>query len=192
MKRRAESVKCNPEGLTDRMGGKVESGKLLVFCFLVLIMVVGSCTSRKKLVTPTSPAASYEWMTAKMNGELTLNADSPKLNFAGTVRMRRDSTIWISASAFLGLEGIRALITQDSVVLLNRMEQTYLAEPFDKVAARFQWPATFQETQAMMLGDQVELRFGNYIAKLRYSDIHWNEPTTFPIKINKNYERVKP
>jgi hypothetical protein len=37
----------------------------------------------------------------------------------------------------------------------------------------------------------VELQFGPYTAKIRYSDIHWDEPTTFPIKINESYERMK-
>ena len=138
-------------------------------------------------------AANYEWMTAKMNGEL--KAENGELSVSGSIRMRRDSTIWISASAFMGMESIRTLITQDSVFVVNRMNQTYLAEPLAAMVETTQVPS-LQEIQALLLGngasDHVEIQWGPYTGKIRYSDIHWDEPTTFPIKINKNYERVKP
>lgn len=135
----------------------------------------------------------YQWMAGKLNGELGVGSD--EWAFTGNIRMRRDSTIWISVSAFLGMESIRALVTQDSVVLVNRMNQTYLAEPMSNLVQTFQIPS-LQETQALLLGDgtsdRVALQWGPYTVKIRYSDLHWDEPTSFPIKINKNYERVKP
>ena len=95
----------------------------------------------------------------------------------------------------LGMESVRALMTQDSVVVINKMAQTYLAEPISTAAKRFPIPATIQEAQTMLLGDgtsdHVEIQYRAYRAKIRYTDIHWDEPTTFPVKINKNYERMK-
>ena len=110
--------------------------------------------------------------------------------------MRRDRTIWISASALMGIENLRALITQDSVILINRMDQTYLAETLVETChGASLHPTTLHEFQAMLLGngtsDAVVVQFGPYLAKIKYSDIHWDEPTTFPMKINKKYERIK-
>lgn len=138
--------------------------------------------------------ADYEWMSAKMNMDIT--APGTELNdVSGTLRMRRDSTVWISASAFMGMENLRILVTQDSVVMINRLNQTYLAEPISAIEPMSQG-TSLQEIQALLLGDgtsdHVELQWGLYTAKIRYSDIHWNEPASFPIKINKNYERIKP
>ena len=120
--------------------------------------------------------------------------EQEELSFTGNIRMRRDSTVWISVSAFLGMESIRTLVTQDSVILVNRMNQTYLAEPISTMAQTMQAPS-LREIQALLLGDgnadHVEIQWGPYIAKIRYSDIRWDEPTNFPMKINKNYERVK-
>lgn len=139
-------------------------------------------------------AADYEWMTAKMSG--ALNAESGEVPFSGMLRMQRDSVIWISATALLGMEAMRALITNDSIVVINRLEKTYLAEPAATFRETLPTPLTLQECQSMLLGnglsDHVELQFGPYSAKIQYSDIHWDEPTTFPIKINQNYERIKP
>jgi hypothetical protein len=181
----------------------------LVVMATVWLLLASSCTAKKKLISPMAHAASYEWMSAKMNGELktenaerkTENADSTfrspfsVLRFTGSLRMRRDSTIWISASALMGIENVRALITQDSVFLINRMNQTYLAENLEETCRGVSLPPmTVQDFQAVLLGngtsDQVVVRFGPYVANIQYSDIHWDEPTTFPMKINKKYERM--
>lgn len=157
-----------------------------------LLLLVASCSSKKPLVTPSSHV-DFQWMTAKMNGEL--NVENGTVDFTGTLRMRRDSAVWVSVSALMGMESIRTLVTQDSVILVNRMNQTYLAEPLANVMETLHVPS-LQELQAQLSGkgtdDHVELQWGRYTAKIRYTDIRWDEPTTFPIKINKKYERIKP
>lgn len=156
---------------------------------MAMLSLITSCDPPKKLVTPTT---SYEWMTAKMNGELSV--DNNTFPFTGSLRMRRDSTLWLSISAFMGMESVRALITPDTVLMINRMNQTYLKEPTATVVEKMHTP-TFSATQALLLGDgttdHVELQWGPYTAKIRYSERQWNTPATFPIKINKSYERVK-
>ena len=158
----------------------------------VTLLLIASCSSRKKLVT-TMSHADFQWMTAKM--EMDVKAPGLELiNVTGALRMRRDSAIWISAS-MMGMENVRTLITEDSITLLNRVDKTYLTEPLDTVAQKLNIPMTLRECQAKLLGDgnsdHVEVQLGPYSAKIRYSDIRWNEPTTFPIKISKKYERMK-
>ena len=157
----------------------------------MLLWLGTSCSPKKQLVSsPWTHLSDYEWFTAKL--QMDVSAPNLEMNdISGQLRMRRDSAIWISASAMMGMESLRALITEDSVILINRMDKTFLAEPLTEVASRFNWPATLQENQALLLGEPVEIRFGSYMAKIQYTDIHWDEPTTFPIKINKNYERMK-
>lgn len=168
--------------------------KRLMLFLLASVLLFSSCSSKKKMVSPTANL-DYQWMTAKISGEVTLTSDLSPLTINGALRMRRDSAIWISASAMMGMESLRTLITQDSVIMVNRMDQTYLAEPLQLVAEKLHLPATLQETQTLLLGKgtnaPVAIQFGPYKAKIRYSDIQWNEPTTFPIKINKKYERMK-
>ena len=94
----------------------------------------------------------------------------------------------------MGVENARIRVTNDSVIVLNRVNQTYLAEPVSTVVQTMQAPS-LQELQAMLLGDgssdHVEIQWGGYSAKIKYDDIQWDEPTTFPMKIKKKYERVK-
>ena len=171
----------------------------------ILLLLLTSCHARKKLVSPMAHAADYEWMSAKVSGEISLSSQlylpsvgeglrRSALSFTGSLRMRRDSTVWLSASAFMGVENARIRVTNDSVIVLNRVNQTYLAEPVSTVVQTMQAPS-LQELQAMLLGDgssdHVEIQWGGYSAKIKYDDIQWDEPTTFPMKINKKYERVK-
>lgn len=154
-------------------------------------LLIASCTSKRKLVAPMAPVANYAWMTAKME----VREENGEVNLTGTIRMRRDSVVWVSLAAFMGMESVRACVTNDSVIVLNRIEKTYLSESLHDASEYFSIPMTLKECQAMLLGngesDQVEVRYGSYRAKIRYSDIHWDEPTTFPININKNYERLR-
>lgn len=159
----------------------------------IALLLMASCASWKKTVPTLSHADTYAWMTAKMT--MDLSAPGMELNgVTGSLRMRRDSAIWLSAST-MGMESVRAMMTNDTVFVINRFEQTYLAEPLAEVAEKLQLPLTLQECQSLLLGkgdtDHVELRFGPYTAKVRYSDIHWDEPQSFPMKINKKYTRIK-
>ena len=154
---------------------------------MVVLSLVSSCTSRKKLVSPMAHVADYEWMSAKMTMDITASGTEFD-NVSGNLRMRRDSAVWISASAFMGMESLRTLVTQDSVVLINRMNQTYMAEPLSAVAETMQVPS-FKEIQAKLLGDgssdHVEFQWGPYTAKIRYSPVRicctwnrWNRRTS--------------
>src|SRR6188508_2658119 len=41
-----------------------------------------------------------------------------------TLRMKKDSIIWVSVNALLGIEAIRAIITPDTVVVANKIDGT--------------------------------------------------------------------
>lgn len=177
------------------MGSK-QGGIGVLLVFVALLSWTVSCTSKKKMVTPPTHIHNYEWVTAKM----TVDVEAPSVeykNVNGMLKMRRDSIVWISASMMMGMEMARVLITQDSVIVVNRMNQSYLAEPISVVETLHETslPSNLREWQSLLLGngnsDHVEIQIGPYMAKIRYSDIHWDEPTNFPIKINKNYERIK-
>ncbi len=55
------------------------------------------------------------------------DANGKKYNVNAHLRMYKDSVIWISITAILGIEGLRAYITADSVKLLDKQNKTYIA-----------------------------------------------------------------
>jgi hypothetical protein len=68
------------------------------------------------------------------------------------LRMRRDSIIWVSAS-LVGIEGVRAVLTRDSVRVLNRLEKTYFTGGYDYLSKLLNVPVSFAQMQALLLGD---------------------------------------
>lgn len=174
----------------------------LVIAFLTLLLVASSCASRKKTIVPTQPQA-FEWLTAN----LSIQAEDNGVLFddlSGQLRMRQDSLVWLSVTATMGVEVMRAKVSSDSVWIVNRLEKTYLAEPLDTVSAQLGMPFSLPWIQTLLLDNNeglppvenqtVQLKtfvMGNLSAKIRYNNIKLNEKTTFPLRITDKMERIK-
>lgn len=192
--------------LPPRFGTKIE-GKLSVkvfskIAFLVLLLTATSCASRKKTVAPTPPQ-TFEWLTANLD----IQAEGNGINFddlSGQMRMRKDSLVWLSINATMGIEVVRAKVSTDSVWVINRLEKTYLAEPLDTLSAQLGMPLNFPLIQTLLLDNNegippvenqtVLLKtfvMGNMSAKIKYNNVKLNKSTSFPLKITNKMERIQ-
>ena len=174
----------------------------MTIALLALLLAATSCASRKKTVVPTPPQA-FEWMTANLDIQAEGNGMSFD-NLTGQLRMRNDSIVWLSVTATMGVEVLRAKVNNDSVWILNRMEKTYLAEPLDSLGAKIGMPLSLPLVQTLLLDNNegvppvenqmVQLKtfvMGNMAAKIRYKNIKLDENTTFPLKITDKMERMR-
>ena len=118
--------------------------------------------------------------------------------------MRNDSLVWLTVTATMGVEVLRAKVSNDSVWLLNRLEKSYLSEPLDTVSAQLGLPLSLPLLQTLLLDNNqgippvenqtVQLKtfvMGNLSAKIRYKNIILDEKTTFPLKITDKMERFR-
>ena len=169
---------------------------------MALLLVATSCASRKKTVVPTPPQ-SFEWLTANMS----IQAEGNGMEFndlSGQLRMRNDSLVWLNVTATMGVEVLRAKVSNDSVWLINRLEKNYLAEPLDTVSAQLGMPLSLPLLQTLLLDNNqglppvenqtVQLKtflMGGLSAKIRYNNVRINEKTTFPLKIKDQMERMR-
>ena len=173
----------------------------MTIALLTMVMVATSCASRKKTVAPPQ-SQTFEWMTANLDIQAEGNGMAFD-NLAGQIRMRKDSLIWLTVTATMGVEVLRAKVSNDSVWFINRMEKTYLAEPLDSVSAQLGIPLSLAWVQTMLLNNNedippvenqmVQLRtfvMGEWAAKIKYNNIKLNEKTSFPLKITDKMERI--
>ena len=86
----------------------------LSITLLALLLAATSCASRKKTVVPPQPQA-FEWMTANLDIEAQGNGMSFD-DLSGQIRMRNDSLLWLSVTATMGIEVLRAKVSNDSVI----------------------------------------------------------------------------
>ena len=174
----------------------------MIISFLVMVMVTTSCASRKKTVAPPQPKA-FEWMTANLDIQAEGNGMSFD-NLSGQIRMRKDSLVWLSVTATMGVEVLRAKVSHDSVWILNRLEKTYLTESLDTVSAQLGIPLSLPWVQTLLLDNNegippvenqmVRLRsfvMGDWAAKIKYNNIKLEEKTSFPLKITDKMERIR-
>lgn len=174
--------------------------------FLVLLLAATSCASRKKTVAPVLPQ-TFEWLTANMTIQAEVNGQSYN-DLSGQLRMRKDSLIWVSVTATMGVEVLRAKVSNDSVWLLNRLEKTYLAEHVDsldqQIGPLFGLRLPFVQfvlldniegippVENQTVGwNQYDYYTGEIKVKLKYSNIKLDQPTTFPLKITNKMERIQ-
>lgn len=168
---------------------------------MVLSLLATSCVSRKKAVTPV-PLQSFEWMTANLDIQAEGHGQSMD-NLSGQLRMRRDSVIWLSVTATMGVEVLRVKMDADSVWLINRMDKTYLAEPLHAISLQTGLPVSLPWVQSLLLDNnegvspvenQTVLLQGSmlrgYSAKLKYGSIRLDQKTTFPLRITDKMDRI--
>lgn len=180
--------------------------KRITIALLATLLVATSCASRKKTVAP-APPQSFEWLTANLSIQAEGNGMAYN-DLSGQLRMRKDSLVWVSVTATMGVEVLRAKISNDSIWILNRLEKTYLAEHVDsldqQIGPLFGLRLPFAQfvlldniegippVENQTVGwNQYDYYTGEIKVKLKYSNIKLDQPTTFPLKITNKMERIQ-
>lgn len=178
----------------------------LFIVLFALLLTASSCASRKKTVAP-APPQSFEWLTANLSIQAEGNGMAYN-DLSGQLRMRKDSIVWVSVTATMGVEVLRAKISNDSIWILNRLEKTYLAEHVDsldqQIGPLFGLRLPFAQfvlldniegippVENQTVGwNQYDYYTGEIKVKLKYSNIKLDQPTTFPLKITNKMERIQ-
>ena len=122
----------------------------------------GPGTSTANKMEPSLPSVramntTFTYLNAKGKAQINMRGDKQNANLA--LRLRRDSIIWVSAS-LLGVEGGRAVLTHDSVRVLNRIDHTYFSGGYDYLSKLLNVPVSFAQMQAIMLGDYLSAPAG--------------------------------
>lgn len=111
-------------------------------------------TANEFLSAIESRTYTPEWFSGRGNINATLGTNSMEVD--AVIQIRKDSAILLVVKKF-GFEGARALITKDSVFLINRLEQTYDKQAITALTQRFNLPAQFDALQQLILGNPARL-----------------------------------
>ncbi len=93
-----------------------------------------------------------EWFEAKAKLDFSDGSQSVKAN--ATIRMKKGELVWVSIKK-LGFEVGRALIRQDSVFIINRLNNEFYAEPLKYIEREYNIPADLAALQNLLLGNPV-------------------------------------
>ncbi|TXK46035.1 DUF4292 domain-containing protein [Pontibacter qinzhouensis] len=134
--------------------------KQLVYCLLGFLLL----TACKKEVIPTTATTATETVGKVTVQNLDFNylsarsqvkiEDKNGSQSSGmSLRMKKDSIIWVSVLPGLGIEAARLKVTRDSVFMMNRIHKEYLATDFKFLSKKFQVDITFDILQAILTGN---------------------------------------
>src|ERR1700744_4094657 len=147
------------------------ASKLLMVCILLAII---SCKAHKQLVvnkkadsvavkSPSlaeikiegikSAQLNFNTFSGKAKSRITLNNSSNDVTM--NIRINKGHKIWISITAIAGLEVARALITPDSIMVINKLQGLYLKKPFSYVYKYAGDQLDYNSVEALFVGNAI-------------------------------------
>jgi len=136
---------------------------------LLCSTVLFSCKARKEAM-PTASASGlsarevlersaqnrhFGEMKAKVS--ISYETDAQRQGFSANIRMRQDSIIWVSIAPLLGIEVVRAVITPDSLKLVDRFNKRYYLGRFDRLNELLDVDLDFAMLQSLITGNNIDL-----------------------------------
>lgn len=142
---------------------------------LTAISVLGACKAKKAVVVAppavkTAPAVTenrkaenikllkskdYVFNTLSLRGKANLDINGNSNNVNMNIRIQKDEKIWVSITAIAGLEVARAVITPDSLMVLNRLQSTYIRKPFNYIYRFTNKQVDFAMLQSVLSGNTI-------------------------------------
>jgi hypothetical protein len=111
---------------------------------------------QKVLQQLDSTRIRFKTFSAKINVDYQ-GTNGKKYDVNATLRMYKDSVIWISITAIFGIEGLRAYITKDSVKILNKQDKIYTARSVAYLQEMTALPLDLPKLQDILVGNPVFL-----------------------------------
>lgn len=173
--------------------------------FFILVSTLTSCSNEKRLADGKplrsmdavsvlkkahQSALEWDWLGMKLDTDIKINDESE--SFTMSVRMQRDSAIWISLSPALGVEIARVLLSKDSVKLISKVPankfvfegnylqlENLLGVPFD-----------FYTFQDLFSGTSLKLDPYNDKFISRVDGVNYELIAKFPRRVKKLIEGV--
>ncbi len=92
-------------------------------------------------------------MSAKVR--IKVNMPDGRKSFRASIRMKKDSMIWVSVSPALGIEIGRLMLTPDSVRYIDRVNNRYFQSDRRKALDKFNVEVSFAMVQDLFLGNAI-------------------------------------
>ena len=119
---------------------------------LFTVITFASCKTKRATLAPVTPVPaaaekpaskdnseiiaklqakqpSFNTLSIKAKGELKIDGKGQDVNMS--IRIKNAEAIWVSVS--MVIEGARALITPDSIKIMNRLDNIYIRKPFSYI-----------------------------------------------------------
>ena len=105
--------------------------------------------SEKELINKINARnISPEWTS--LNSKIKINKEGQKTTINAQIRIKKDSAIWFSVKAPLGIEVFRTMITPDSIYYMSRMNKTYFIKHISHIKEVVKTDVSFIKIQEIL------------------------------------------
>ena len=144
--------------------------KLLVVCICASLAMFG-CKAKKQTVVASKPVTkvpdkslskleairasqlNYNTFSGKAKTMLDINGSSNNVTL--NIRIQKGKKIWVSVTAIAGIEVARALITPDSLLVINKFQGLYVRKPFSYIYSYTSQQINFDSLEALLVGNAI-------------------------------------
>jgi hypothetical protein len=147
---------------------------IIVLLPICLLLVIAGCKAKKQLVVKpvkvdtmtktTDPKIAklnalrasqtdFDTFSGKARTHLDISGNSNDVTL--TIRIKKDQKIWVSVTAIAGIEVARALITPDSILLINRLQNLYVKQPFAYVNKFAGNEVNYKTIESLLIGNAI-------------------------------------
>lgn len=143
----------------------------LIIILLSVVIAGTACKSRKKVVMEQPRQFDSLFLGEVKNekdsllrknweyfsGRLAVNYITEDNELSGNIslRMRKDSIIWFSVSASIGIQVLKGIITKDSIHILDLYEKKYSKYGIQQLSGTFGAEIGLRELQNLLIGNPV-------------------------------------
>ncbi len=106
-----------------------------------------------KLNSIKSAQLVFNTFSGKARTKLNINGETNDVTL--NIRVQHDKKIWISVTAIAGIEAARAVITPDSIMLINRLQNLYIKQPFSYINKYAGSQVSYKMIESVFVGNAI-------------------------------------
>ncbi len=95
--------------------------------------------------------SEVDFQNLKLKSKISFVSENLSQSFPATVHIKKDSLIWISVA--VGIEAARCLITQDSILMMDRINRKYYTLSIFELSKQFDFDFDFRLLQSLIIGN---------------------------------------
>lgn len=129
---------------------------------LIIAIAIQSC--KKKIIPVVGGELSNSIVIQEVDFEyfqgkarLNYNDGKKEREVKATIRVRKDSVIWMTFSV-IGVQGGKALINEDSITIVSTVDKEYFVFDYNELSQRFNFKVDYHVVQSAFLGNLIQPR----------------------------------
>lgn len=159
------------------------------FFFIIILFLIALSSCSKKTVALKSKSlkrddlridlVQFDYLSIK--SKIEFQEASSSRNVTALMRLKKDSILWFNLSGTLGVQGVRGILTQDSIKMISRVDKEYYLMNYDDLSREFNFKIDFSIIQAMVLGEmpkgmqedeEIKKERNRYVIHQNFGDIY--------------------